>query len=450
MTPAEGSEATGAPEATGPHAGGMRVTGDGRDGGGTGDGRATGDNGRTTGDMRDVGSMTGTTGVTGAGDPGQERLRRWRLVLGGDAADGTGCALTGRDAAMDAALAALYGKGDKPQGRGARDRSAGLGASAPSVARWLGDIRTYFPSSVVQVMQRDAIDRLGLSALLLEPEMLEAVEADVHLVGTLLSLNKAMPETTKETARAVVRKVVEDLEKRLATRTRATLSGALDRSARISRPRHHDIDWNRTIAANLKHYLPEYRTIVPERLIGYGRASQSVKKEVILCIDQSGSMAASVVYASVFGAVLASMRSISTRLVVFDTAVVDLTDQLDDPVDVLFGTQLGGGTDINRALAYCQSQITRPAETVVVLISDLYEGGIRDEMLKRVAAMQASGVQFVTLLALSDEGAPAYDREHAAALAALGSPAFACTPDLFPEVMAAAIEKRPLPVPATV
>ncbi|MGW3975640.1 VWA domain-containing protein [Streptomyces mirabilis] len=389
----------------------------------------------------------GPTGPTDAGDAADERLRRWRLVLGGEEADGTGCVLAGQDAAMDGALTALYGKDGK--GRSGRDRSAGLGASAPSVARWLGDIRTYFPSSVVQVMQRDAIDRLGLSTLLLEPEMLEAVEADVHLVGTLLSLNKAMPETTKETARAVVRKVVEDLEKRLESRTRATLTGALDRSTRISRPRHHDIDWNRTIAANLKHYLPEYRTVVPERLIGYGRASQSVKKEVVLCIDQSGSMAASVVYASVFGAVLASMRSIATRLVVFDTAVVDLTDQLDDPVDVLFGTQLGGGTDINRALAYCQSQITRPADTVVVLISDLYEGGIRDEMLKRVAAMKASGVQFVTLLALSDEGAPAYDREHAAALAALGAPAFACTPDLFPEVMAAAIEKRPLPIPDT-
>ncbi|MFD6477935.1 VWA domain-containing protein [Streptomyces anulatus] len=396
--------------------------------------------------------------------PDAERLRRWRMVLGADSADSTGCTLTGQDAAMDGALNALYGggAGKKPGGgRGAGGRSAGLGASAPSVARWLGDIRTYFPSSVVQVMQRDAIDRLGLAALLLEPEMLEAVEADVHLVGTLLSLNKAMPETTKETARAVVRKVVEDLEKRLESRTRATLTGALDRSARISRPRHRDIDWNRTIRANLKNYLPvpgpagaggaggtEGRgTIVPERLIGYGRASRSAKKDVVLCIDQSGSMAASVVYASVFGAVLASMRTLSTRLVVFDTAVADLTDQLDDPVDVLFGTQLGGGTDINRALAYCQSKITRPADTVVVLISDLYEGGIRDEMLKRVAAMKASGVQFVTLLALSDEGAPAYDHEHAAALGALGAPAFACTPDLFPDVMAAAIEKRPLPIP---
>ncbi|MFH9473550.1 VWA domain-containing protein [Streptomyces anulatus] len=419
---------------------------------------------------RTTAQAPGTARPTAPHAPDAERLRRWRLVLGADSADSTGRTLTGQDAAMDGALNALYGggAGKKPGGgRGAGGRSAGLGASAPSVARWLGDIRRYFPSSVVQVMQRDAIDRLGLAALLLEPEMLEAVEADVHLVGTLLSLNKAMPETTKETARAVVRKVVEDLEKRLESRTRATLSGALDRSARISRPRHRDIDWNRTIRANLKNYLPvpgpagaggagdpggsggtEGRgTIVPERLIGYGRASRSARKDVILCIDQSGSMAASVVYASVFGAVLASMRTLSTRLVVFDTAVVDLTDQLDDPVDVLFGTQLGGGTDINRALAYCQGKITRPADTVVVLISDLYEGGIRDEMLKRVAAMKASGVQFVTLLALSDEGAPAYDHEHAAALGALGAPAFACTPDLFPDVMAAAIEKRPLPIP---
>ncbi|WP_405502952.1 VWA domain-containing protein [Streptomyces anulatus] len=419
---------------------------------------------------RTTAQAPGTARPTAPHAPDAERLRRWRMVLGADSADSTGCTLTGQDAAMDGALNALYGggAGKKPSGgRGAGGRSAGLGASAPSVARWLGDIRTYFPSSVVQVMQRDAIDRLGLAALLLEPEMLEAVEADVHLVGTLLSLNKAMPETTKETARAVVRKVVEDLEKRLESRTRATLTGALDRSARISRPRHRDIDWNRTIRANLKNYLPVpgpagaggagdpggaggtagRGTIVPERLIGYGRASRSAKKDVILCIDQSGSMAASVVYASVFGAVLASMRTLSTRLVVFDTAVADLTDQLDDPVDVLFGTQLGGGTDINRALAYCQSKITRPADTVVVLISDLYEGGIRDEMLKRVAAMKASGVQFVTLLALSDEGTPAYDHEHAAALGALGAPAFACTPDLFPDVMAAAIEKRPLPIP---
>lgn len=383
-----------------------------------------------------------------------ERLRRWRMVLGAEGAEGTGRTLTGRDEAMDGALTALYDEGRKPAGRSGAERAGGLGASAPSVVRWLGDIRAYFPASVVQVMQRDAMDRLGLSELLLEPEMLEALEPDVHLVGTLLSLAKAMPETTKETARAVVRKVVEDLERRLATRTRATLTGALDRSSRAGRPRPRDIDWDRTIRANLRNYVPlpgreGAGTVVPERLVGYGRADRSVKKDVILCVDQSGSMAASIVHAAVFGAVLASMRTLETRLVVFDTAVVDLTGQLHDPVDVLFGTQLGGGTDINRALAYCQSKITRPADTVVVLVSDLREGGIREEMVERAAAMKASGVQFVTLLALSDEGAPSYDREHAAALAALGAPAFACTPDHFPEVMAAAIGHRPLPVPDT-
>ncbi|AKH86950.1 von Willebrand factor A [Streptomyces sp. CNQ-509] len=369
------------------------------------------------------------------------------MVLGGEGGgDGTGAALGGDDAGMDQVLAALYGGAEQP-GRSGR-RRAGLGGSAPQVARWLGDVREYFPTPVVQVMQRDAIDRLGIASLLLEPEMLAAVEPDVHLVGTLLSLAKAMPDEARETARTVVRQVTDDLERKLAARTRATLTGALDRAARVQRPRHRDIDWDRTIRANLKHYVPEHRTVVPERLVGYARAARSVRKEVVLAIDQSGSMAASVVYASVFGAVLASMRSLATRLVAFDTAVVDLTDQLSDPVDVLFGTQLGGGTDINRALAYCQQRITRPADTVVVLISDLYEGGIRQEMLKRVAAMKASGVQFVVLLALSDEGAPAYDRDHAAALAALGAPAFACTPELFPEVMAAALEGRPLPVPA--
>ncbi|MFI6480731.1 VWA domain-containing protein [Nonomuraea sp. NPDC050663] len=362
-----------------------------------------------------------------------ERVRRWRLVLGGGEADGTGMSLRGDDAQMDGALSAVY------EGRG------GLGSSAPKVARWLGDIRGYFPASVVQVMQKDAIERLELTRLLLEPEMLDAVEPDVHLVGTLLALNAVMPDEARESARRVVRQVVGELERRLEQRTRAAVGGALDRAARTHRPRRHaDIDWDRTIRANLRNYLPEHRTVVPARLTGYARRQRGVQREVVLCLDQSGSMAASVVYSGVFGAVLASMRSLKTSLVVFDTAVVDLTDQLHDPVELLFGTQLGGGTDINRAIAYGQGLITRPADSIFILVSDLFEGGIREEMLRRVAAMTQAGVQVVVLLALSDEGAPAYDHENAAALAALGVPAFACTPDAFPDLMAAAIERRDL------
>lgn len=373
-----------------------------------------------------------------------QRLRRWKLVLGSEPVspspeesrndlDGLDVELEGEDINIDRVLRALYDS----------DRKAGLGSSSPRVNRWLGDIRRYFPSSVVRIMQKDALERLRLREMLLQPETLEAVEADVHLVGTLLSLKNVIPEKTKETARQVVRKVVREIERRIRQSLATAVSGAIHQAARTTRPRPQDIDWDRTIRRNLCHYLPEHQTIVPQRLIGTGRR-QSTLRDVILCLDQSGSMATSVVYGGIFGAVLSSLRAVRTRVVVFDTEVVDLSDHLGDPVDLLFGTQLGGGTDINRALGYCQQLLERPAQTILVLVSDLYEGGNAGELLRRVAQIVSSGATVVCLLALSDEGAPAYNDRLAAELAALGVPAFACTPDLFPELMAAAIRRQDL------
>ncbi|HET9223561.1 MAG TPA: VWA domain-containing protein [Roseiflexaceae bacterium] len=360
-----------------------------------------------------------------------ERLRRWRLVLGGAAAESTGVGLRGDDLNIDGALAALYDS----------ERRGGLGASATNIARWLGDIRTYFPTSVVQLLQREALERLDLRQMLLQPELLATVEPNVHLVADLMALKSVMPTKTRDTARQVVQRVVEELQRKLANPTRQAILGSLNRATRNRRPRHSEIDWHRTIRANLKHYQPRYRTIIPETRIGYGR-KRAALRDIILCVDQSGSMGASVVYSGIFGAVLASLPAVRTRMVVFDTEVVDLTDELQDPVDLLFGVQLGGGTDINRALTYCQSLVRRPQETILVLISDLYEGGSREEMLKRAAALAGSGVQLIALLALSDDGAPGYDHTVAAALAALGAPSFACTPDLFPDLMAAAINRQ--------
>ena len=371
--------------------------------------------------------------MTGAAD---ERLRRWRLVLGGGEADGIKWGLEGQDIGIDQTLEALYGDDTSPG-----SRQGSLRASSPSVARWLGDIRRYFPASVIRVMQQDAIERLNLHQLLLEPEVLDAVVPDVHLVATLLSLNQAMPIETRETARQVIDQVVQDLLRRLEAPTRQAIQGSLNRSQRNRRPRYIEMDWPRTIRANLKHYQPAYRTIIPDRRIGFGRRRTALR-DLILCIDQSGSMAASVVYASIFAAVLASLPAITTRLVAFDTAVVDLSDSLHDPVAVLFGVRLGGGTDINRALTYCQGLIQRPLDTIVVLISDLYEGGNREELLRRAASIAGTGAQIIMLLALSDDGAPGYDHAIAGQFAALGIPTFACTPDQFPELMAAAINRR--------
>lgn len=332
---------------------------------------------------------------------------------------------------MDEVLEALYDS----------DREGGLGASSPNVNRWLGDIRRYFPSSVVRVMQRDALERLGLEQMLLEPELLESIEPDIHLVGTLLNLKSLLPDKTRETARQVVRRIVEEIERQLRRPMEEAVRGALHRAVRNRRPRYNEIDWQRTIRANLRHYQPEYKTIIPEQLHGYGRKGPQLR-HILLLLDQSASMATSIVYAGVAGSILASLRALRTHLIAFDTSVVDLTAGLSDPVELLFGAQLGGGTDINKALGYAQQLIQRPGDTIVFLISDLYEGGNIPSMIQRVETIKDSGAQFVSLLALNDDGAPAFDKEVAAQLAGLDIPTFACTPDLFPSLLTAVIQKE--------
>jgi Mg-chelatase subunit ChlD len=361
----------------------------------------------------------------------QELLRKWRLILGSQQNEGTGFSLSARDLQMDKTLEALYDT----------DRKGGLGPSSPNVARWLGDIRTFFPSSVVQVMQRDALKRLNLTQMLFEKEMLENIEPDVHMVATLMTLSRVIPDKTKDTARMVVKKVVDELLRKLAQPTQQAIIGSLNRSIRNRRPRHNEINWSATIQKNLRHYQPDYKTIIPETRIGYGRKRNSLK-DVVLCIDQSGSMGTSVVYSGIFGSVMASIPAIKTKMVVFDTAVADLTEELTDPVELLFGVQLGGGTDIHAALTYCQQIITKPLDTVLVLITDLYEGGDEKGMRKKAAELVTAGVQVVVLLALNDEGAPSYNHRNAQFFSDLGIPVFACTPDKFPDLMAAALSKQ--------
>jgi Mg-chelatase subunit ChlD len=358
-------------------------------------------------------------------------IRKWRLILGSNQNEGTGFGLKDDDLKLDQTLEALYDN----------ERKGGLGPSSPNVARWLGDIRTFFPTTVVQVMQQDALKRLNLTQMLFEKEMLENVEPDVNLVATLMTLSRVIPDKTKDTARQVVRKVVDELMRKLASPTQQAIVGSLNRSIRNRRPRHNEINWHSTILKNLKHYQPEYHTIIPETRIGYGRKRNSLK-DVVLCLDQSGSMGSSVVYSGIFGSVMASIPAIKTKMVVFDTAIADLTEELTDPVELLFGVQLGGGTDINAALTYCKQIITRPLDTVLVLITDLYEGGNQSEMRKRATELAAAGVQVVVLLALNDEGAPSYDHANAQFFSTLGIPVFACTPDKFPDLMAAALSKQ--------
>lgn len=384
----------------------------------------------------------------------KEQLKRWRLILGQHAqeslakmAGAGGCELSQEQIGMDEALAAIYdetsgGEGDAQRGR---QRSAGLGPSAPNLAKWLGDIRSYFKEDVVTVIQNDAIEKKGLTQLLFEPEMLKNVEPNPQLVGTLMSLKGRIPERTKETARMVVRAVVEKIKRLLEQRIRQAVLGALNRKEHSPIPHAPSIDWKWTIGRNLKNFQPSLGTIVPEKVYFYSRAQRSNNWTVIVCMDQSGSMAESVVYGSVTGSIFASLPALNTRVVAFDTEVVDLTEQCgNDPVDMIFGVQLGGGTDINKAVAYCEKFIPDPAQTIFFLISDLIEGGNQSQLIRRMHEMVASGVRVICLLALSDSGIPTFDQQVAKKLSEGGVPCFGCTPNKLPELIEGVLKKHDL------
>jgi hypothetical protein len=387
----------------------------------------------------------------------QDQIRRWRLILGAAAEQNLqraiprGFQLSDEDLLMDEALAAIYDGtpdggtgadlGGNSAGSRSKARSAGLGSSSPKLAKWLGDVRNFFPPDIVSIIQADAVERKGLTQLLFEPELLSQVKPDIGMVATLMTLRGQIPERTKETARALVREVVDDIMKRLEQDLTRAVTGALNRRQHSPLPSISGLDWATTIRKNLKHYDRERQLIIPEKVYFFDRARKSKEWTVILDIDQSGSMANSVIYASLVGSIFASMPSLDTRVVAFDTEVVDLSEQCaDDPVDMLFGIQLGGGTDINKSLIYCEPFITEPKKTIFILVSDLYEGGNRTEMIRRLREMHESGVKTICLLALSDDGVPSYDESVAKKLAQYGIPCFGCTPDRLPELIEGALK----------
>ncbi|MCI0462996.1 MAG: VWA domain-containing protein [Gemmataceae bacterium] len=381
-----------------------------------------------------------------------ERYVRWRLVLGREADQGlsqmAGCGagqlLSGDLGNLDGALGQIYGGSAPAAPEKGGKRSAGLGASAPRLAQWLGDIRSYFNTDVVTVIQRDAIERKGLKQLLFEPETLSQITPNVELVGTLMSLRGMIPEKTKETAREIVRQVVEEIMKRLRGAVEQAVRGALDRSRHSPMRSLPNMDWVRTIRRNLKNYDRKRKVVIPDSFHFFARQHRRKEWNVMVAIDQSGSMADSVVYGSVMGAIFASMPALETHVVAFDTEVVDLTEQCHDPVDMLFGIQLGGGTDINRAVGYCQGFVRDPRKTLLILITDLFEGGNERELLRRLEDLVASGVKVVTLLALSDSGVPSHDERLAKKCTELGVPCFGCTPNMLPPLLEGAIKGQDL------
>lgn len=368
-----------------------------------------------------------------------DALLRWRLALG-EAAEGTSAplALAGLGAGatalglspdelddLDEAMEFAYG-----------DHRGGAGASRPYLPKWLGLLRRFFRQEVVAVVQKDAIQTRGLTELLFEPETLPFLEKNVDLVATLVAAKGLVPDEAKALAREVVKEVVEDLRRRLETSVRTSILGAVRRGTESPLKLARNLDWKKTIQKNLKGWDQERQRLIPERFYFWSNQRRRHEWDVAMVIDQSGSMAQSVVYSSVMGAIFASLDVLRTRLLVFDTEVVDLTPLLSDPVELLFATQLGGGTDINRAVAYAEENfIERPEKTIFLLITDLYEGGDGAQLVARLRRLVEAKVKVLCLLALSEAGQPSYDHAMAQALTALGIPCFGATPAKLAEIM---------------
>ncbi|MDU1905009.1 MAG: VWA domain-containing protein [Dysgonomonas sp.] len=372
-----------------------------------------------------------------------KNMTRWRLILGEDTRALGNVGFNEQESIMDSALSAIY-NGDS-EGNSGNGKKGGKGSSVPNLAKWLTDVRTFFPQDIVSVIQSDAIERKGLTKLLFEPETLKNIKPDISMVGTLMALKGQIPEKSKDTARQLVKEVVDEIMKRMEQDLRRAVTGALNKKVHTPIANFTSTDWKRTIDRNLKNYDTKTKRLIPEKFYFFERNQKHKSWTVILDIDQSGSMADSIIYSSVMGSIFASMPALDTHVVAFDTEVTDLTELCrQDPVDMLFGIQMGGGTDINKSVAYCQELIQNPKKTMFILISDLYEGGVRKGLLRRLSQMHEDGVKVITLLALSDGGKPDYDVNLGKEISKLGIACFACTPDRLPDLVAAALKGQEL------
>ena len=374
-----------------------------------------------------------------------DRLRRWRLILGSEAQKrmegmGDGPDLSQEDLMMDTALDAIYNR-DMKFGFGG---GAGKGASSPQISRWLGDVRTLFDKDIVKIIQSDAMERCGLKQLIFEPELLENIDPDMHMASMILTLKDQIPKQSKENAREFIRKIVEQINALLETDLKRAVTASINRKLHSPIPSASALDFQTTIRKGIKDYNTKLKKIIPQKYYFFERSATTAanKYTVILDIDQSGSMGESVIYSSIMSCILASMSAIKTKVVAFDTNIVDLSEKCEDPIDLLFGFTLGGGTDIEKSIKYCTKYIENPKKTIFFLISDLEEGGNRAGLLRRLTQMKEDGVIVICLLAISDSGKPYYDANMAQRIANNGIPCFAAAPQMLPRLLEKAMKNE--------
>lgn len=367
-------------------------------------------------------------------------LARWRLVLGKYARDRIDPGLSAEQQRIENALDFLYSREYK--GRGVRDAEEGSGSLDPTqltIPRWLREVRELFPKETVAVIEKHALDRYKLTELVTDPEILRRLEPSFELVKILLTFRGHLQGEVLNEARRVIRSVIEEIKQRLQTEIHRAFSGRRNRFQHSNVKIAQNLDWRGTIRKNLKNFDTRRKQIAIEQVLFFSRIQRRLPWRIILCIDQSGSMASSVIYSAVMAGILNGLPLVNVKLVVFDTSIVDLSEHVEDPVELLLSVQLGGGTNIGQAMQYCEQLVEDPHRTIVVLISDFCEGAPPRALLASCQRFREGGVRLLGLAALDETASPSYDVHMAEMLAAQGMDIAALTPKRFAEWLAKTI-----------
>ena len=303
---------------------------------------------------------------------------------------------------------------------------------------WLGDIRELFPHQQTLFLQKEAIDKMGIGSLLFEKEVFDSLTPDIDLIRTILELKDQIPPDRTEDIRDLVRRYARDVEEKIRWSIENTLSHHFEKGQPTIFPRKNEIDWPKTIKRNLKNYQSDLKSIVLKQKFGYEKKKQGFPV-ILLAVDSSGSMMESMILSAIIGSILAHIRTIETRLILFDHEVADLTDYLENIVDLLFHIELGGGTNIQRALNYLHTQVRHPEETYIFLISDLYDNRTDEGVYRKILELQHEGISVHCILSMDDKGSYRYNKKLATALTDAGIPCYSSSPDRFAEVLGEAV-----------
>lgn len=362
----------------------------------------------------------------------EQVINRWRLILGKQSEQEMLFQSSEREVQnledMENLLEYLY---EQAAGEDVRqgERKGGLGKSNLNAAKWITKVRKLFPKQTAEILEKQALEEFHMTELLTDKKVLEQIQPDMHLLKTILQLKHLMKGEVLETAKQIAQKVADQLREKLENSVRRSILGRIDRNS--SSPVHsaRNLDMKKTIRKNLKHYDPETKQLVLQEIYFSNRVKKYSTWNVIIAIDESGSMLGSVIYSAVMAQIISKLPFAEVKLIIFDTSVVDLSGQAEDPAEILMSVQLGGGTDIGKALAYCEQLIETPSKTCILCVTDLYEGAPEKYLLNTSRNILESGAKLNFLTALDETANPAFDRQLGQKLANLGAFVGALTPE---------------------